>query len=164
MFYWHIKDNLEMMIYLRKCDNCKMQRLGKCWHLHILVSPSFYLCGVYSNSDIKVSHSTFRAILKRNIQQGKSMSKLLKNLTGKTVFFTQSSSRSLVAFDLFYMFRKSIKFYAFHCHIFRSTDVFKQTENERLPLSATFTAKFELIFVLIQKNAFLKQFYLKANK
>ena len=40
----------------------------------------------------------------------------------------------------------------------------KQTENERLLLSAGFTAKFELVFVVTQENAFSERFRFKANK
>ena len=47
----------------------------------------------------------------------------------------------------------------FNCHILKSTDVskrlfIKETENEWLLLSASFTTKFELVFVLTQENDF----------
>ena len=67
------------------------------------------------------------------------------------------------------MFTQSVKTYTFHCHILRSTDVWKrwfikQTQNERLLLSASFTANFELVFDLTDENAFLRGFILKSTE
>ena len=39
-----------------------------------------------------------------------------------------------------------------------------KTENERLLLSASFTAKFELVFVLARENTFLQRFCFKTNR
>ena len=69
-------------------------------------------------------------------------------------------NRSLAASDLFHMFTQPIKFYIFHCHILKSADIstkwfIKCMENGRLLPSATFTAKFELFFVLKQDNDLL---------
>ena len=55
------------------------------------------------------------------------------------------------------MFTQSVKFYTFHCHILKSANFWKrwfikQTENERLLLSASFTADFELVFWGFQNN------------
>ena len=53
-----------------------------------------------------------------------------------------------------FMLTQSIKLYTFHCHILNSTDFWTRwfmnpwLENELLLPLATFTAKFELIFVL----------------
>ena len=40
----------------------------------------------------------------------------------------------------------------------------KEKKNEQLPLSASFTAKRELAFVLIQENAFSERFLFEANR
>ena len=37
-------------------------------------------------------------------------------------------------------------------------------KNEQLPLLASFTAKLQLVFVLIQENAFSERFYFEANR
>ena len=76
---------------------------------------------------------------------------------------------SSAASHLFHMFTQSVKTYIFHCHILRSTDVWKrwfikQTQNERLLLSASFTANFELVFDLTEENAFLRGFNLKSTE
>ena len=57
------------------------------------------------------------------------------------------------------MFKQSIKFYTFHYHVLKSADVWKtdssnRPKNEWLLLSASFTAKFGLVFVLTQENTF----------
>ena len=85
-------------------------------------------------------------------------------LTGKNCF-TQFSTiiywnRSLAASDLFHMFTQSINFYAFHCQILKSIDVCKKwfikyVENERLLLSASFTAKIWVGFCLNTEKNFL---------
>ena len=62
-------------------------------------------------------------------------------------------NRSLAASDLFCIFTQLIRFYTSHCHILKIINDFhkrwfiKQTENKWLLLSASFTAKFELVFV-----------------
>ena len=81
-----------------------------------------------------------------------------------TIFSTQFStrvywSRSMTASDFCHMCTQSIKFYTLNCHILKSKDVWlrwfiKQTEDEQFVLSATFTAKFELAFVLTQEITF----------
>ena len=40
----------------------------------------------------------------------------------------------------------------------------KRKKNEQLPLSASFTAKRELAFVLIQENAFSERFLFEASR
>ena len=62
------------------------------------------------------------------------------------------------------------KFYTFYCHILKSTDVWKrrlikEKENEKLFLSVSFTAKFELFFALTQENGFfLEVSFLKPRE
>ena len=79
----------------------------------------------------------------------------------------------LAASDLFHMFTQSIKLYTSHYHVLKSTDAGKErlsrikeyrclksmihqidSKNERLLLSASFTTKFGLVFVLTLENAF----------
>ena len=63
-----------------------------------------------------------------------------------------------------------VKFYTFYCHILKSTDVWKrrlikEKENEKLFLSVSFTAKFELFFALTQENGFfLEVSFLKPRE
>ena len=52
----------------------------------------------------------------------------------------------MAASDLFHMFTQSIEFYTFHDQI--------DSKNEWFLLSVSFTAKFELVFVLTLENAF----------
>ena len=84
-------------------------------------------------------------------------------LIGKNLFFVFSCvlylrvywNRSLGASDLFQMLTQSNKFYKFHDHILKIADVSKRClSNRRLLLSASFTAKFELVFALTQENTF----------
>ena len=60
----------------------------------------------------------------------------------------------MAASDLFRMLAQSFKSYAFHYRILKSTDVSKKRLNEWMLLSASFTAKFELVFVLTLEHAF----------
>ena len=94
-------------------------------------------------------------------------------MLGKIVFYfipyKVYCNRSLAASEPFGMFTQSIKLYTFYCYILKSTYVWtrrfiKQTENERLFLSATFTVKFELVFVLTQKSAFSLRFHFTERK
>ena len=72
--------------------------------------------------------------------------------------FTQLSTR-MAASDLFDMFTQSVKFYIFHYHVFKEYRCLKNVihqignKNEWLFLSAGFSAKFELVFVLALENA-----------
>ena len=61
----------------------------------------------------------------------------------------------LVASDLFHVFTQSIKSYKFR-HQYRCLNVIHQTDSKNgwLLLSASFTAKFGLVFVLTLENAF----------
>ena len=63
----------------------------------------------------------------------------------------------MAASDLFRMFTQSIKFY---------TKVVHQMDrkNEWMLLSASFTVKFELVFVLTLEKAFSWRFHFKANR
>ena len=64
------------------------------------------------------------------------------------------------AFDLFYMFTQSMKFYyTFYHHalivlIFENCDSLNRRKNEWLLVPASFTAKLGLVFVLALENAF----------
>ena len=92
----------------------------------------------------------------------------------KTVFYSvQYKNGWLAASDLFYMFTQSVKFYMFHCHVLKMyslkmysclENMILQTDskNEWLLLSASFTAKLELAFVLTLENAFFRDFILRA--
>ena len=64
------------------------------------------------------------------------------------------------------MFTQSIKFYTFHYHSRCFKNVIHQidSKNEWLLLSASLTAKFELVFVLTLENAFSWRFHFKANR
>ena len=66
----------------------------------------------------------------------------------------------LLAFFLFHMFTQSITFYTFYYHILKSTDVLKSF----LFLSASFSPKFGLVFVLTLKNAFCQSFHFKPTE
>ena len=72
----------------------------------------------------------------------------------------------LAASNLFHMFTQSIKFYTFHYHSRCFKNVIHQidSKNEWLLLSASVTAKFELVFVLTLENAFSWRFHSKANR
>ena len=62
----------------------------------------------------------------------------------------------LDASDLFHMFTQSIKFYTFHYQYRFLKNVTHQIDSKNgwLLLSARFTAKFGLVFVLTPENAF----------
>ena len=62
----------------------------------------------------------------------------------------------LAASDLFHMFTQSIKFYTFHyqCRCLKNVIHQIDSKNGWLLLSASFTAKFGLVFVLTLENAF----------
>ena len=68
----------------------------------------------------------------------------------------QYRSGWLVAFDLFDMFTQSVKFYTFHYQYRCLKNVIHQIDRKNgwLLLSASFTAKFGLVFVLTLENAF----------
>ena len=57
-------------------------------------------------------------------KQGKTFKTFLRFSQGKTEFYSVKYKNGLlVASDLFHMFTQSIKFYTFHYHILKSTDV-----------------------------------------
>ena len=67
------------------------------------------------------------------------------------------------------MFTQSIKYNTFYHHVlrvqmFEKFDPLNRSKNEWLFLSASFTAKFELVFVLTLGNVFSKRFDFKANR
>ena len=68
----------------------------------------------------------------------------------------QYRSGWLAAFEFFDMFTQSIKFYIFHYQYRCLKNVIHKidNENEWLLLSASFTPKFGLVFVLTLENAF----------
>ena len=70
--------------------------------------------------------------------------------------FTQFSTRNvwLAASDLLRMFTQTIKFYAFHYRCLKNVIHQIDSENEWLLLSASFTSKLGLLFVLTLENAF----------
>ena len=73
---------------------------------------------------------------------------------GKTMFYSvQYKNGCLAAYDLFRVFTQSIKFYTFHYHV-QMKNVIHQidSKNEWLLLSASFTAKLELVFALTLEN------------
>ena len=75
-------------------------------------------------------------------------------LQGKTMFYSvQYKNGCLAAYDLFRVFTQSIKFYTFHYHV-QMKNVIHQidSKNEWLLLSASFTAKLELVFALTLEN------------
>ena len=102
-------------------------------------------------------------------------------LTGKNCFIQFSTrifwNRSFAVFELFHMFSESNKVNIFYCHILKSADVwtrwfinpwssreYNESNNERLLLSATFTTKFQLVFVLTQENALCKRLNFKGKR
>ena len=85
----------------------------------------------------------------------------LTTLTWKNLCFTEFSTKIhwntvLAASDVFHMFTQSIKFFLFHLWYRCLKNVIHQidSENEWLLLSVTFTAKFQLAFVLTIENSF----------
>ena len=72
----------------------------------------------------------------------------------------------LTAYDLFDMFKNSIKFYTFHYQYRCLKNVIHQIDSKNgwLLLSASFTAKFGLVFVLTLENAFSLRFHFQANR
>ena len=87
-------------------------------------------------------------------------------LTGKDWCFTQYRNGQLAASDFFHMFTQSIKFYIFQYQYRCLKNVIPQidSKNEWLLLSASFTAKFGLVFVLTLENAFSQRFHFQANR
>ena len=55
-----------------------------------------------------------------------------------------------------------VKYVCFSRDVWKRSFI-KETKNEQLPLSASFTAKIALAFVLIQENAFSERFHFDAN-
>ena len=72
----------------------------------------------------------------------------------------------LAASDLFDMFTQSIKFYRFHYQYICLKNVIHQIDNKNgwLLLSASFTAKIGLVFVLTLENAFFRGFIFKSTE
>ena len=74
--------------------------------------------------------------------------------------FTQFITRMAAWLLLFHMFTQSIKFYTFRHYVLKKYRCLKNvihqvdSKNERLLFSASFTAKFGLVFVLTLENAF----------
>ena len=58
---------------------------------------------------------------------------------------------------------RMVKYVCFSRDVWKRSFI-KETKNEQLPLSASFTAKLELVFVLIQENAFSERFHFEANR
>ena len=82
---------------------------------------------------------------------------LLKKLLTRLVFQSlQYRNGWLAATDLFDMFTQSIKFNTFHYQYRCLKNVIHQVDSKNgwLLLSASFTAKFGLVFVLTLENAF----------
>ena len=82
---------------------------------------------------------------------------LLKKLLTRLVFQSlQYRNGWLAATDLFDMFTQSIKFHTFHYQYRCLKNVIHQVDSKNgwLLLSASFTAKFGLVFVLTLENAF----------
>ena len=82
------------------------------------------------------------------------MVKIFINDREKLSYSIQYKNGCLANSDLFHMFTQSIKFYTFYHHVLNSTDVWKNvihqisSKNVCLLISVSFTAKFELVFVL----------------
>ena len=72
----------------------------------------------------------------------------------------------LAASNLFFMFTQSIKFYTLHyqCKCLKNVIFQIDSENGWLLLSASFTAKFGLVFVLTLENAFSQRFHFQGNR
>ena len=72
----------------------------------------------------------------------------------------------LAASDRFYMFTPAIKFYTFHYQYRFLKIVIHQigSQNRWLLLSASFTAKFGLVFVSTLETAFSQSFHSQANR
>ena len=72
----------------------------------------------------------------------------------------------LAASDLFDMFTQSIKLYTFHYQYRCLKNAIHQIDSKNgwLLLSASFTAKFGLVFVLTLENAFSERFHFQANR
>ena len=78
-------------------------------------------------------------------------------------------SRGLAASDLFFMFTQSINFYAFYCRISKMFEKCYSSNRQKwvvasFSISARFTAKFVLVFVLTQEKAFSWRLHFKANR
>ena len=71
-------------------------------------------------------------------------------------------NRSLAASGLFFLFAQSNKFYKFHWHILRKRLFIKETEWRMVAPFSRFYAKFELVLVLTQENAFILKVTEKA--
>ena len=72
----------------------------------------------------------------------------------------------LAASDLFGVFTQLIKFYRFHYQYICLKNVIHQIDNKNgwLLLSANFTAKIGLVFVLTLANAFFRGFIFKSTE
>ena len=68
--------------------------------------------------------------------------------------------------DLFDVFTQSVKFYTFHYQYGCLKNVIHQIDSKNgwLLFSASFTAKFGLVFVLTLEDAFLRGFILKPTE
>ena len=78
----------------------------------------------------------------------------------------QYSNDWLAASDLFDMFTQAIKFYTFHYQYRCLKNVIHQTDSKDgwLLLTASFTAKFGLVYVLTLENVFHRGFIFKPTE
>ena len=92
----------------------------------------------------------------------------ITNTHGERLVFHSIQYRNdwLAASDLFDMFTQSIKSYTFHYQYRCSKNVIHHIDSKNgwLLLSASFTAKFRLVFVLTLENAFSLRFHFQANR
>ena len=72
----------------------------------------------------------------------------------------------LAASDLFRMFTQTVKFYTFHYPYTCLKNVVHEIDSKNgwLLLSASFTVKFGIVFVLTLENAFSYRFHFQANR
>ena len=89
-------------------------------------------------------------------------------LTGKRLVFHSIQYRNgcLAAFDRFDMFAQSIKFFTLHYQYRCLKNMIHQIDSKNgwLLLSASFTAKFGLVFVLTLENIFLEVSFSSQQK
>ena len=82
--------------------------------------------------------------------------------------YTHRKNGCLAASNLFHTFTQSFKFYTFDYHILKRClkNLARQIDSKiKLVLhSASFTAKFGLVFVLALENTFLWRFHFKTNR
>ena len=145
---------------------CK-KKLGKrLWkYINRLWSRCIKICKLINNINPTYISEVFKL---RKISRAVCSNYKLNDTHRERLVFHSIQYRNgwLAAFHLFRMFTQSVKFYTFHYQYRYLKNVIHQIgkKNGWMLLSASFTAKFWLVFVLTLEKVFLRGFIFKPTE